>query len=258
MATATTISSDDKHNNDDGENDIGNCEHYFRRCKFVSPCCKKIYTCRFCHNDNESHEINRFEVKEIVCSVCNCRQSVGNECINCGIQFAKYFCAVCNLFDDRIERNYYHCDKCGICRVANDEKYRHCDVCNTCVVDCDKPHICRENVFHNECPVCLENLFHSVKPSCILNCGHPIHVDCLVASIRNNKNTCSLCRKIVYSGDDLKHYIDYIDAQIELYPLQDELHYDVLCNDCSFQGQSEFHPFGMKCKGCGGYNTVKK
>jgi RING finger/CHY zinc finger protein 1 len=106
--------------------------------------------------------------------------------------------------------------------------------------------------------VCLENLFHSVKPSCILNCGHSIHVNCLVASIKNNKNTCSLCRKIIYSGDELKQYIDYIDAQIELHPFQDELHYDVLCNDCSFQGQSMFHPFGMKCGGCGGYNTVKK
>ena len=75
----------------------GNCDHYFRRCKFVSPCCQKIYTCRFCHNDNESHEINRFEVKEIVCSNCDCRQRVSNECVECGIQFAKYFCAVCNL-----------------------------------------------------------------------------------------------------------------------------------------------------------------
>ena len=251
------------NDNNERMNGIDNsgCEHYFRRCKFVSPCCEKIYTCRFCHNDNESHEINRFEVKEIVCSTCNCRQSVTNECSGCGIQFAKYFCAVCNLFDDRIERNYYHCDKCGICRVANDEKYRHCDVCNTCVVhtgERDKPHICRENAFHNECPVCLEILFHSVKPSCILHCGHPIHVDCLVASIKNNKNTCSLCRKIVYSGDELKQYIDYIDAQIELHPFQDELYYDVLCNDCSFQGQSTFHPFGMKCGGCSGYNTVKK
>lgn len=65
---------------------------------------------------------------------------------------------------------------------------------------------------------------------------------------------------IVYSGDNLKQYIDYIDAQIELHPFQEELelHYDVLCNDCSFQGQSKFHPFGMKCGGCGGYNVVKK
>lgn len=258
----TTSEHNERKNNErKNENDNGGCEHYFRRCKLVSPCCEKVYTCRFCHNDNESHEINRFEVKEIVCSICNCRQCVGNECISCGIQFAKYFCDICNLFDDRIERNYYHCDKCGICRVANDERYRHCDVCNTCVVDTgdsDKPHVCRENVFHSECPVCLENLFHSVKPSCILNCGHPIHVECLVASIKNNKNTCSLCRKIVYSGNELKQYIDYIDAQIVSHPFQDELHYDVLCNDCSFQGQSTFHPFGMKCGGCGGYNTVKK
>jgi RING finger/CHY zinc finger protein 1 len=251
----TTNTNDEKKNNDC---DNGGCEHYFRRCKLVSPCCENIYTCRFCHNDNELHEFNRFEIREIVCSICNYRQSVSNECINCGIQFAKYFCATCNLFDDRFERNYYHCNKCGICRVANDEKYIHCDTCNTCVIDCDKPHICRENVFQNECPVCLENLFHSVKPSCILHCGHPIHADCLVTCIKNNKVTCSLCRKIVYSGDCLKEYIEYIDSKIELYPFEEELYYDAICNDCSFQGQVKYHPFGMKCKDCGGYNTVKK
>lgn len=44
MATATTRSREDKHNNyDDG---IGHCEHYFRRCKFVSPCCQNIYSLR--------------------------------------------------------------------------------------------------------------------------------------------------------------------------------------------------------------------
>jgi RING finger/CHY zinc finger protein 1 len=253
-----TTTSDQTERKNCSYSDSDYCGHYIRRCKFVSPCCQKIYTCRFCHNDNESHEICRFEVKEVICSMCNFRQCVGNECAGCGIQFAKYFCATCNLFDDRTERNYFHCNKCGICRVANNEKYIHCDVCNTCIVDGDMSHVCRENVFHNDCPVCLENLFHSVKPSCILHCGHPIHVDCLAASVKNNKNTCSLCRKIIYSDDQLKTYIGFIDAQIELHPFQEELHYDVMCNDCSYQGESKFHPFGMKCGGCGGYNTVKK
>ena len=239
-------------------NEVKGCEHYIRNCKFISPCCEKIYACRFCHNDNESHEINRFEVKEIICSKCDCRQSVRNKCMDCGIQFAKYFCAICNFFDDRIERNYYHCDQCGICRVANNEKYKHCNVCNTCIVDNDKvDHICRENIFHNKCPICLENLFYSVKQSCILNCGHPIHMDCLMSCVKNNKITCSLCRKIIYSGDRLTKYIEFIDAQIDLHPFQEELFYDIECNDCSHKGQAKYHPFGMKCNSCGGYNTIR-
>ena len=234
------------------------CEHYIRICKLVSPCCDKIYPCRFCHNDNEIHEINRFDVREVVCSKCDSRQNISNECVHCGVRFAKYYCHICKFFDDRIERNYYHCDKCGICRVAENRKYIHCDMCNTCVSDDNSvKHICRANIFNNECPICLEDMFHSIKPSCILNCGHPIHTDCLQNCIQNNKITCSLCRKIVYSGDTLKKYIEFIDARIELYPVQDELFYDVQCNDCLFQGQSKHHPFGMKCGNCGGYNTKR-
>jgi len=232
------------------------CEHYIRNCKFVSPCCGKIYTCRFCHNENESHEINRFEVKEIICSKCNHKQNVSNQCINCGIKFAKYFCKTCNFFDDRIERDYYHCDKCGICRVGDGKKYVHCDSCNTCIIDNDN-HVCRTNAFHNECPICLENLFYSIRPSCILECGHPIHIECLNNCIKNNKINCSLCRKIVYKGDDLKKYIEYIDLQIQLYPIQQEIFYNIKCNDCPFNGEAKYHPYGMKCGGCGGYNTTK-
>ena len=127
------------------------CPHYIRNCKIVSPCCNKIYTCRFCHNENEpSHEINRFDVKEIVCAKCNAQQPVSNKCVSCEIEFARYFCKICNFFDDRIERNYFHCDKCGFCRVGNDGKYIHCDTCNTCVVDNKETHVCRKDAFHTE------------------------------------------------------------------------------------------------------------
>ena len=42
-----------------------------------SPCCGKVYPCRFCHNENEpTHELNRFAVSEVVCRNCNTRQPV--------------------------------------------------------------------------------------------------------------------------------------------------------------------------------------
>ena len=40
-----------------------------RRCKLIAPCCNKIYTCRICHDDdvlNDSHKLDRFNVKEII------------------------------------------------------------------------------------------------------------------------------------------------------------------------------------------------
>lgn len=235
---------------------MNNCEHYFRNCKIISPCCNKIYTCRLCHNDNEKHEINRFEIKEIVCSLCNTRQNVSNQCIKCNIEFAKYFCNKCNFFDDRIERNYYHCDKCGFCRVGDDKKYFHCDTCNICIIDNDN-HICCKNAFDNNCPICLENLFHSTRTSCVLSCSHTIHMDCLEMQIKNNKFNCPICRKSIHSGEELKKIVEFIDNLIEENPFSEEIFYDIKCNDCSSQNKSKFHPFGMKCANCGCYNTTK-
>ena len=233
------------------------CPHYFRNCKFISPCCNKIYTCRFCHNENEpSHEINRFDVKEIVCAKCNAQQPVSNKCVSCEIEFARYFCKICNFFDDRIERNYFHCDKCGFCRVGNDGKYIHCDTCNTCVVDNKEAHICRKDAFHTECPICLDDIFNSIRQSFIMPCGHAIHEDCLISYTDNYKINCPLCRKSLYIGEALEKITKYIDEQIEKNPIDEEHLVDIRCNDCDFRGEVKYHYYGLKCGGCGGYNTT--
>lgn len=233
------------------------CEHYVRRCRLIAPCCDKEYTCRHCHNDAEAHEMNRHEVKEVVCSACEQRQPVSATCCNsaCGIEFAAYFCAVCNFFDDRIERNYYHCDKCGLCRVKGDGDFVHCDVCCTCVAS--QNHVCKAERFHTDCPICLENLFHSTKPANVLPCGHSIHVHCMLNCFKQNRITCPLCRKTMMSESVLQQYNHGIDSLIEAYPIQDELMFDVNCNDCGHKGEVRFHPYGMKCGGCGGYNTSR-
>ena len=231
------------------------CEHYVRRCKFVANCCNKIYGCRHCHNKNENHEINRYEIKEIVCSKCDCKQEVSNLCKNCGIHFANYFCKICNFFDDRSEKGYYHCDKCNLCRVGHQKNFIHCDICNTCVNL--NGHKCKENVLHSECPVCLENLFFSTKPSSILQCGHPIHVDCMQSCLEKNNIVCPLCRKIMITGKFLENYIKGMDKLIEEFPIQEELNFKIKCNDCGFNGEVKYHPYGMKCGDCGGYNTTR-
>jgi RING finger/CHY zinc finger protein 1 len=231
------------------------CEHYVRRCRLVAPCCDNVYWCRHCHNDAEAHEMDRHAVKEVVCDECNMQQSVSNTCLGCGIQFAAYFCAVCNFFDDRIERNYYHCDKCGICRVKGGKEYVHCDNCGTCVALLD--HTCRREQFHTDCPVCLENLFHSTKQANVLPCGHTMHVHCLLNCFEQNRLSCPMCRKTMLSSDSLQQYNDGMDALICAYPIQEELVFAIKCNDCGFGGEVHFHPYGMKCGGCGGYNTAR-
>jgi hypothetical protein len=48
-----------------------------------------------------------------------------------------------------------------------------------------------------------------------------------------------------------------MDALISLHPMQEELLVVIRCNDCDFSGEVRFHPYGMKCGGCGGYNTAR-
>jgi RING finger/CHY zinc finger protein 1 len=123
------------------------CSHYKRKSKFVTPCCKKVYTCRFCHDDKEDHTVNRKEVTELICTLCEMRQPVQAECQNCGIRFGKvgtshcvtctlisvqYTCLECNLFDDE-DKNQFHCPGCGICRIGGADKFFHCEKCNMCL-----------------------------------------------------------------------------------------------------------------------------
>lgn len=100
--------------------------------QFQTPCCNKIYTCRFCHDDGETHELDREAVKEIVCSLCYTRQEKQTNCKNCHVRFANYICFKCNLFDDE-DKQQYHCEGCGLCRIGGQENFFHCAKCNICL-----------------------------------------------------------------------------------------------------------------------------
>ena len=134
---------------------------------FQTPCCNKVYTCRFCHDENENHPVNRKDVTELVCTNCNTRQKVQAQCENCNLSFGKvleigimmvlfvtvqfiyesmnslfinccfalnlqYTCLECKLFDDE-DKKQYHCDGCGICRIGGRDKFFHCEKCNMCL-----------------------------------------------------------------------------------------------------------------------------
>ncbi|CAJ0940846.1 unnamed protein product [Ranitomeya imitator] len=50
------------------------CEHYTRGCELRAPCCGKFYTCRLCHDNKETHKMDRFKVTQVQCLKCKCIQ----------------------------------------------------------------------------------------------------------------------------------------------------------------------------------------
>ncbi|MCX6262525.1 MAG: hypothetical protein NTY95_17125 [Bacteroidia bacterium] len=54
----------------------------------------------------------------------------------------------------------------------------------------------------------------------------------------------------------MEKIIKCIDEAIENHPIDEENLVDIRCNDCDFTGQVRYHYYGLKCGGCGGYNTT--
>jgi len=57
---------------------------------------------------------------------------------------ARYFCSVCNFFDDSEDRDVYHCPFCNVCRRGKGlgKDFFHCMQCNSCVSLTMGPHKC--------------------------------------------------------------------------------------------------------------------
>ncbi len=56
------------------------CKHYMRGAKMMCPECHKFFTCRFCHNDACTHEIDRYAVEYMACMYCLRIQVSFGEC----------------------------------------------------------------------------------------------------------------------------------------------------------------------------------
>jgi RING finger/CHY zinc finger protein 1 len=242
------------------------CGHYVSSCKIISKCCNKEFGCRFCHDKAVTdHEINRYDIEEVICNICKMRQPVSNSCVNqeCSNKiFASYYCGVCHLYSHNPFSEIYHCEECKICRICSfgstRDDYFHCDKCGGCINKRIKEtHKCVEDSLKNDCCICLENIFLSRETVSILPCGHAIHSSCYVSSLEQDKLTCPLCRKTMISDDQHKMVNSYYDKLIELHPVTEVMSIIIKCNDCEFNGEVNFHPIGLKCTGCGGYNTRK-
>ncbi|KAL4236129.1 RING finger and CHY zinc finger domain-containing protein 1 [Mactra antiquata] len=222
-----------------------------------SPCCMKIYSCRVCHDENENHEIQRNKVTQIKCLQCAVVQEVNKNCSSCGIEFGKYFCVKCRLYDDA-DKGQFHCDGCGLCRVGGQEKFFHCEKCDMCLaITLKGKHKCIEDSSRRNCAVCLEDLHTSRTDAHIPKCGHLIHRLCLESCMKTGNYACPTCGESLV---DMKKAWKILDDEVANTKMPDEykdFNVFILCKDCHKESKVLFHVIGLKCQHCGSYNTCR-
>lgn len=232
---------------------VHKCKHYNKNCIFVLQCCKKKYSCKWCHDENESHHFKRSSLNQIECILCNKIQEISDFCIGCGHNFAKYFCKLCCIWSDN---KMFHCEKCRKCKLGERNDYFHCNKCNTCMDFALKDkHLHIENVLEGDCPICAEYLSHSTREILQLECGHAIHTECydyyLIQSIQ-----CPICK--VTSGDFLE-YNNKVDMILQR--VDDDLKNNsyltclIDCLDCKNKSRVTHRFMFNKCEHCKSYNT---
>ncbi|KAJ7947884.1 RING finger and CHY zinc finger protein [Quillaja saponaria] len=241
------------------------CQHYRRRCKVRAPCCDEVFDCRHCHNEAKNsletkpldrHDIPRYEVKKVICSLCDTEQDVQQYCINCGVCMGNYYCSTCKFFDDDISKKQYHCAECGICRTGGEENFFHCKKCGCCYSNFMKDgHRCVERAMHHNCSVCFEYLFDTMKDITVLPCGHTIHFQCVKEMELHYRYSCPVCSKSICDMSSLWNRLDQVIASTPMPEIYKRKMVWILCNDCGANSQVQFHIVAHKCLSCKSYNT---
>lgn len=257
-------------NYQDGATGVLGCHHYARACKLRHPVTGNLYTCRLCAeqereasapSDKENPPLDRYAVTEIMCMKCNTLQPAAKTCVNAECElyekgFAKYFCDICNLYDDR-SRPIFHCPYCNTCRMGKGLgiDFRHCMRCNACVSLADKNHRCIPQKLQGSCPICYDTLFNSTEPLKGLRCGHVMHLSCYTEFCRGQNYTCPLCMRCM---EDMSDYFSLLDQAVRMQPMPAAFQNTIVntyCQDCEKTGQCRYHFVGQKCSHCGSYNT---
>lgn len=241
------------------EEDILGCQHYQRNCKVECSICHKWYTCRFCHDEVQTHHLKRENIKFILCMFCFEPQHPQQYCVHCNKELSKYYCDKCILYDNDPMKNIYHCDKCGICRLGMglNQDYFHCDSCNACIsIDLQKNHVCIENSTKSNCPICDEFMFNSNEKVVFMTCGHPIHDKCYKQHTLHSYK-CPTCSKTI---TNMELQFRMRDAEIKQSKMPEEIknwETEIKCNDCGGMSRVPFHYLGHKCDFCHSYNTMQ-
>ncbi|KAH8714244.1 hypothetical protein BGZ61DRAFT_348676 [Ilyonectria robusta] len=235
------------------------CQHYERNVKLQCFTCKKWYTCRFCHDANEDHNLVRRETRNMLCMICATPQKASNACIGCGEIAAHYYCNICKLWENRQSKSIYHCNDCGICRrgMGLGKDFFHCKTCRACIsTSIETSHKCIERSTDCDCPICGEYMFTSPRPVVFMPCGHSIHRRCYEQHMKVSYK-CPICNK---SLTNMESQFRNLDVAIQSQPMPPEFRNTtavILCNDCSGKSTVRYHWLGLKCSICRSYNTVE-
>lgn len=236
----------------------GECEHYKRNCWLKAACCGEYYPCRRCHDENESHPIDRHATKLVGCKVCGAQdQPATSHCNSCGVRFARYFCDVCKFYDDEQGKDIYHCPDCGICRVGKglNIDHFHCKKCASCVpLEAKDSHPCVEGSLDVDCPICHEYLRTSTSQVVFMRCGHAMHADCFT-KYTESRYTCPICSRSLTEMESWYKELDARLADEALPPEYQRKRTKILCNDCVVKSVAKFHFVFHRCGKCHGYNT---
>ncbi|PWA91599.1 UDP-xylose synthase 4 [Artemisia annua] len=231
------------------------CKHYRRRCMIRAPCCNEVYGCRHCHNEAtnmldsiaDRHDIVRYDVTQVICSVCDSEQPVARQCTNCGVNMGEYYCEICKFFDDDL----LHCrpprSSSTVTIVVSAGSCYALSLRNN--------HSCVENSMRHHCPICYEYLFDSLKDTTVMKCGHTMHSECCNEMLKRSSFSCPICSKSVM---DMSRVWQRLDEEIEATIMPEDYRQKkvwILCNDCNDTTEAIFHIMGQKCGHCRSYNT---
>lgn len=130
VAEALEVTDEDPDTEELDEAILG-CPHYMRNVKLQCFTCKKWYTCRFCHDAVEDHNLVRRDTENMLCMLCGHAQPAAQHCSRCEEPSAQYYCDICKLWDNDGKKSIYHCNDCGICRIGQGlgKDFFHCKVC---------------------------------------------------------------------------------------------------------------------------------
>ena len=191
-------------NNNEKEMGEVECSHDTARsshCKIICTECDTAWSCRICHDEaDSSHEMDRFAVVKISCNKCETVQDKQSKCVKCGIEFGKYSCLKCSIFDDD-EKDRFHCDRCDLCRTGGREKFLHCDTCEMCLpASTFDKHKCQD-MPQQDCSKCMESMEESRDSVFVPKCSHLVHFACYEEMVNNNIYKCPVCQIIVDTND---------------------------------------------------------
>jgi RING finger/CHY zinc finger protein 1 len=236
--------------------DLG-CKHYKCGVKVKAPCCRKWYVCRLCHDEVESHTMDRYAITQIICMHCSHMQSATQICVQCNTKLAHYYCDMCKLWDNDPSKDIYHCNDCKLCRRGKglDIDYYHCKTCQTCISTTMKDnHRCIERLLDCNCPICGEYLFTSRDSVGFMACGHPIHLQCIIQHASKSYR-CPICFQTIADTTLLFQRMDEALKQQPMPPEFAGFTAQVLCNDCHKESRVPYHFLYHKCLNCRSFNT---